>query len=129
MRVHKCRVWDKEQQRMSPVAEISFGDDGSAKTIVVQPAPKGEYSRQLVHGENAVLMDYSGLKDCDEVEVCEGDLLLLEGTVLGLVVYENAAFMVKEHGYRWSLNSFAQDNINVVGNIYEHPELLGDRQQ
>ncbi len=64
---------------MLPVTDISFGDDGSALTVIFQTAPKGKYYRGLVHGENGILMQYIGLQDREGVGIFEGGLLLFDG--------------------------------------------------
>ena len=68
MRPIKFRAWDKQRKIMSLVSTISFGDDGSALTISFNQAnnktnqPR-EYYMGLVHGENGILMQFTGLKD------------------------------------------------------------------
>jgi uncharacterized phage protein (TIGR01671 family) len=136
MREIKFRVWDKRTSQMSLVATVSFGDDGSALTIMAELAPKGQYYNAIVHGENGVLMQYAGLHDKNGVEVYEGDIVratLVENP--GPAVCEVTEVVSIHEGHLapfymrvnfeedWWKDSLA-DGFEVIGNIYEHPELV-----
>jgi len=124
MREIKYRAWDKEKKQMVPVSDISFGDDGSALTVVFQPAPKGEYYRGLVNGENGILMQYTGLKDKNGQEIYEGDIILTgdakwrvawhrhENGMDGWMVQDNKI----HHWYEIDKSILAGE---VIGNTYE----------
>ncbi|WP_368739398.1 YopX family protein [Enterococcus faecalis] len=71
-----------------------------------------------------VLMQSTGLKDKNGVEIFEGDIGWDDHQeVHGQVIFENGAFK-----YEWdniSEDLFeATDDIEIVGNIYENSELL-----
>ena len=73
-------------------------------------------------------MQYVGLKDKNDKKIFEGDIVKdLLGDV-GVVVYstKHSAFEVKgwENGYRF----WHDIDIEVIGNVFDNKELLGERQ-
>lgn len=135
MREIKFRVWDKRTNRMHICGESThdnmwFDENNIARYYNLQ---NGDGS-----GENGSyeLMEYTGLKDKNGIEIYEGDILLehfgeayqLKGVV---------KFSTQEVGscgccydeFRGS--GFIAEGMHfhrceVIGNIYENPELLRD---
>lgn len=132
MRILKFRAWDKTEKKMTSVTDISFGDDGSAKTITVQPAPKGKHYYGLVDGESGILMQYTGRHDMYSKDCYEGDIIKMFRSLL--VVKWDEWFgrfeleLVKGDDLK-KIHDIGGIDMNViVGNIYENPELLGVKQ-
>jgi uncharacterized phage protein (TIGR01671 family) len=70
------------------------------------------------------LMEYTGLKDMREKEIYEGDILFESfGEKYFKVVFEDGSFTVETEEYSLSLSEYAHI-CEVVGNIYENPELI-----
>lgn len=70
------------------------------------------------------VVQYTGLKDKNGKKIFEGDIIKDCLDEIGIIEYKpkRAAFVVKnwEDGYiLWT-----QDNIEVIGNIFENPELI-----
>jgi uncharacterized phage protein (TIGR01671 family) len=100
------------------------GNDGFYYTIETL---LGEFS--IVETES--VGEYTGLKDKNGKEIYEGDILYelsFDGdAILCEVVFSNCAFMLKE----WEIiDSFLYDSakdMEVIGNVYENPELLNKK--
>lgn len=71
------------------------------------------------------LMQYTGLKDKNGVEIYEGDIIAPWSPLKGApadVHYQGASFRVND--FVLDLPPFQGRNFEVIGNIYENPELL-----
>lgn len=72
------------------------------------------------------LMQYTGLKDKNGVEIYEGDVLAAEGMYNDVVVFQNACFEAKGGDLYESIAALPEHYgpMEVIGNIYENPELM-----
>lgn len=137
----KFRAWDKDNKKMCLVSDISLGDDGRALTIVFQTSPKGQYYRGLVHGENGILMQFTGMKDTHEKEIYEGDIIwqglydqstgkkvtaVVDFQNYGYVLVPTSTWVDLEYaggGYMHLMYHYPV-KYEIIGNIHETPELL-----
>mgnify|MGYP001233689767 FL=1 len=86
-------------------------------------------TEKVVSGNHAILMQYTGLKDKNGKEIYEGDIIRESdgdgGYIYAKVVYYKDGFMGKEKGFEpeYPISDFKNET-EVIGNIYENPELL-----
>lgn len=90
-----------------------------------------EYDSEFYLDETPI-MQYTGLKDKNNKEIYDGDILS-DGNVKNLykVIFENGSFRTEYNGdfeeYSFDLIDVVAQGCEVVGNIYENPELMEDK--
>ena len=81
--------------------------------------------------ENFVLMQFTGLLDKSGTEIYEGDILQSEDTLRRWSVEYSTClggcYVCVGIGKTWSADNPAWEVLTVIGNIYEHPELVRER--
>ncbi len=109
MREIKFRAWNKENSTMlySNDLEVFFCDLNSCKTMKME----------------TIIMQYTGLKDSEGVEIYEGDILYWDDSTVGAVSFEYAEFICGKGVNARALCTAPHNEIKVIGNIYENPEL------
>ena len=130
----KFKVWCKEYEQFIQFNKMGFLEDGSL--WYVQGVDEDEKETDPPYFENQndwELMQYTGLKDSDEKEIYEGDILsftteiyydgvYLETYHIEKVEFDEGSYWA--HGH-WLTEIIANDyGVKVIGNIYENPELL-----
>jgi len=79
---------------------------------------------------NDVIMQWTGLQDKTDRKIYEGDIVRESGkdNFLGVVIFMNGMYCIEdlETGESPSLggHSYNPQNVEVLGNVYEDPELL-----
>ena len=124
MRDIKFRAWDKIKKQMSDVRVIDW-----LNKMVDLPYPDIEREWDINSNENeVVLMQYTGLKDNNEKEIYEGDIVKAVSFAkwVGLIKYlpEKSAFVlwnIEKQPYRddYVFLSQFEDGFEVLGNIYD----------
>jgi uncharacterized phage protein (TIGR01671 family) len=127
----KFRVWDKLYKIMREVLSIDF-----EKQKVICP-PRGhefsEWYNQHLSFNEVLLMQYTGLKDKNGKEIYEGDIVetvTASGNPFGtidVVRCQDGGFkLVDETDSLLPIYIGDKEviSIEVIGNIYENPELI-----
>jgi len=80
--------------------------------------------------DNSNLMQYTGLKDKNGRDVYEGDILELNNLLFGKVEFKFGCYRVyiKDAQVFILGIDIAQNNIEIIGNIYENPKLLTNKE-
>lgn len=119
MREIKFRVWDPAEKQMCPVIAADF-QDNQYKVFCRLP----KTGAQEIF--SADLMQYTGVKDKNGVEIYEGDILLNDfDEECYIVKFFDGAFIAESDGVIHDLADAALIT-TVGGNIYENPELVSD---
>ena len=133
----KFRAYHIEQGKMINIENsLSFSSDGDIWINENKQMPLNVFSGWA--SKDFKLMQYTGLKDKNGISIYEGDVCRCYGGVQAFGQYEysgiyevkytgNSFDMVKNNcGYGWGLSGVI-DIIEIIGNIYENPELLKEK--
>lgn len=128
--IPKFRAWDKRKNVMRDVAVLHFTKNGKTNFIEywINPTELKSY-----HVRNIELMQSTGLKDKNGVDVYQGDIIRCTRgcphEVIWLEKYGGTFFggmpawylSGLSNGYSWTGRE------EVIGNIYENSELLEEQ--
>ena len=153
MREIKFRAWHKEKKEIVNVEEIDFMN--KVINYIDNDYENNRQEIRGAYFEDIELMQYTGLKDMREKEIYEGDVVKLIHTgieisanrledlkrFVGIIKYENGIFkivrteksLIESKYFEIEQKKVSEIfiysklyDLEVVGNIYENPELLGE---
>lgn len=124
MREIKFRAWDKKGERFIERFMVSKNGEILGKDFDV-------LNESIFSWDNAVLIQYTNLKDKNGKEIYEGDIIAIENNnydpsngdnpiLLLEVKQEIGAYVIGDY----LLRDFESSEMEKVGDIYEYPELL-----
>ena len=119
--IPKFRAWDKELKMMCDVLKIDFGNG----TLFYRHWLYG-VSREIDLNE-VIVIQSTNLKDKNDVEIYEGDMVENSYKEIGFIKNCNDAFCFNRKERNFYLSGIgAGSPFKILGNIYENPELLED---
>lgn len=131
MRDIKFRVWHADYKKMElPEKQLSEDVDywDGVKGSVL-----GIINSYLGYNADRVFMQFTGLKDSEGREIYEGDVVqwIIYNDYEGTEHIQKGSVFYHEKEARWRIRQCPEfeiwrfgDEIKVLGNIYETPELL-----
>lgn len=123
MREIKFRAWHKEKKIMGEV----LGIDILHKEIFFSNEDVDCYEH--TDFKDVELMQYTGLKDKNNKEIYEGDIVTLHNSRYKVIFKtEGARFVLRNDEFELEITFINNNNerMEIVGNIYENSELLGE---
>lgn len=129
MRDIKFRCWDTENKEMLEVQELDYEDSYNG-----QPMIRTTMYSDYFDTEDMILMQYVGLKDKNEKEIYEGDIVKFRfkddreefPDLIGYIEYQTTftAFIIMSNQGSFKIDITEIKFIEVIGNIYKNLELL-----
>ena len=137
MRPIRFRAWDIENREMIRVDEINFGMEIVGTYIGTDE--RGDPVFRYLNFKQVILMQYTGLKDKNGMEIYEGDIVNIT-QYFGGHPYGEIERVIKRSEYNNNLIADSEsgdwrtpevrmtfrssDDYEVIGNIYQNPELI-----
>ena len=121
MRKIKFRAWHKEEKIMGEV----LGIDILHKEIFFSNEDADCYGH--TDFKDIELMQYTGLKDKNGKEIYEGDIVIHYSKMHKIIFNaEEARFVLRDDEFELEIPFTNNNNkrMEIVGNIYENPELI-----
>ena len=131
MREIKFRAWDKELNFMINIKRYKIDFNGQVLF--------DNNDKELYNQTNKIeLMQYTGLKDKNDVDIYEGDIVSFtlfdcfdnDMQHIGKILFNNGAFYIEYMDKSELYNSLLcyvisqDDEFEVIGNIYENSDVL-----
>ena len=113
----KFRAWDDDKKCMFIPKNIELTSDGAVRIYYNQ---HGHYNSRME------LMQFTGIKDKNGKEIYENDKVRVykgKYSSVGVVIWSNAGWWIRYKNRAMELYIDA-DDMGVIGNIHENPELL-----
>jgi uncharacterized phage protein (TIGR01671 family) len=120
MRQIKFRAWDKKYKEM--INDIHIAPEYDWLVLSDNDALAERDNRGRGDDDGYELMQFTGLLDKNGKEIYEGDVVELNNTKYDIVFIEGEFCGANDNGE--SIQMFEVINGSVIGNIYEHSELL-----
>lgn len=116
----KFRAWEPEYKCMYFNHSVNFGVDGRVFFL-----ERNAQWNEIKEGQ-LILMQFTGLKDKVGKEIFEGDIVSTGDKTMS-VSFDGGCYRTKYNQSNYRLYGWKDEILEVVGNIYEHPELLKEK--
>ncbi|WP_197313147.1 YopX family protein [Listeria monocytogenes] len=129
MRAIGFRAFVKRKKKMLPVTDLCFNETEAVGVSGCGNA-KCTLCVDWYSFDDVVLMQYTGLKDKNGKKIFEGDIVnckffdRMVGDIAGVINFIDCVWAVSDFKNKRLYQLIDVDNIEIIGNIHENPELL-----
>ncbi|MEC5316396.1 YopX family protein [Enterococcus casseliflavus] len=118
--IPKFRAWDPDTKFMNDQVRVTSNRFGDGEVLV-----EGTDGFGWIEVKPEYLMQSTGLKDKNGMEIFEGDIVVIKYSEQGYhyyekIVFENGTFTAGDEDWLYNIKDYCV----VCGNIYENPKLL-----
>jgi len=110
-RIIKFRAWIEESKTME-IGLFGLRSDG-----------KSSFNKE------SILLQFTGLKDKNGVEIYEGDILKSKKEVIFICKYVGVGFKFCQNNDKNPYSSSGTSSLQIIGNIYQNTDLLTPTKQ
>jgi uncharacterized phage protein (TIGR01671 family) len=140
MKEHKYRVWDTEKKEWyEPIYQADKGilHDlylNLKGALCIRKIDGVQHQSTFENKNRYILMQYIGLKDRNNIEIYENDLIIYYHKGYGgelceslpyQIIFRNTQFQAKYKNQYEPIKYFDRKNIEIIGNIYENRIIKG----
>lgn len=127
----KFRAWDKKIKMMIEISLIDF------EMHVIRGTHWKFGETESIKFNDIALMQSTGLKDKNGKEIFEGDVVRQVRTqpttenevIIGVVTMIEGAWLIMNDNEQLASKLWSETDENeIIGNVYENPELLEDKE-
>lgn len=124
MRAIKFRAWDTKLKQFVDLTESEYSLE-----VMAQGDVKVIRQGRPINDSRFLLLQFTGLKDAKEKEIYEGDVVKCRDNVTdiekGIVEWGTDGWIIRAaSGSFKGLCDWGTPVLEIIGNIYENPELL-----
>ena len=123
--IPKFRAWDKEGKVMIDWFWLNSEGEAYETPVTLYDTPHTEIERN----DDLILMQYTGLKDKNGLEIYEGDIVSYFTDSNSVIEWKNGGFIIKRViDGAYDLMQMRIADVEVIGNIWENLELLEEQE-
>ena len=105
--------------------EIKFRAWHKTNSSMIYERPLNRIGQDSQFGDDVILMQYTGLKDKNDKEIFEGDIIRTLDSDIEVVKWSDESVELSYGRGVCCFCGFVFDNeCIIIGNIYENPELI-----
>lgn len=131
MREIKFRFWDKAAKQMyEDNPSFAIGCNGEVSQLLYHYGDDGDCVEWegTFYSKHIIPLEYTGLKDKNGKEIFEGDIVQekeTNSTFKFIVIYDHCGYKLERGTTSKFHRSIVESSwLEVIGNIYENPELM-----